>query len=105
VGVKERSRGNSEVFDGGVTWSGHFGRCGLIKKRADVHGDNNYALRLASENGYLEVVKYLVSQRANVHAGNDYAPKLVFQRRSHGSSRIFDWGGRRHTCMQMMVMN
>ena len=29
---------------------------------------NDYALRWASENGHLEVVKYLVENKANIHA-------------------------------------
>ena len=34
-----------------------------------------FAIRLAAENGHLEMVKYLVSQGANVNAQNDYADR------------------------------
>ena len=35
--------------------------------------DNNWALRYASEKGYLEVVKYLVSKGADVQGNNNSA--------------------------------
>ena len=34
---------------------------------------DDYALRLASENGHLEVVNLLLENHANVHADVDYA--------------------------------
>ena len=40
---------------------------------ADIHADNDQALRLASEYGYLDIVKYLISAGANIHADDDYA--------------------------------
>ena len=43
----------------------------LVEYRgADIQMDA--ALRRASENGYLEVVKYLVEQGADIHSDNDY---------------------------------
>jgi ankyrin repeat protein/8-oxo-dGTP pyrophosphatase MutT (NUDIX family) len=39
----------------------------------DVNADNGKALRSASQNGYLEIVKLLVERGADVHAGNDGA--------------------------------
>ena len=45
----------------------------LVSKGADIHVDNDWALRCASHNGQLEVVKYLVEAGANIHAYNDYA--------------------------------
>ncbi|MFN4228179.1 MAG: ankyrin repeat domain-containing protein, partial [Candidatus Ratteibacteria bacterium] len=45
----------------------------LIKKGADIHAKNDYALRLASKNGHLETVKFLIENGANIHADNDYA--------------------------------
>jgi ankyrin repeat protein len=39
----------------------------------NLHAYEEYALRWASENGYLEVVKELVKKGADVHAGNDIA--------------------------------
>jgi ankyrin repeat protein len=45
----------------------------LIKEGAHVHADNDLALRWASLNGYLEVVKTLLEAGANVHAKDDSA--------------------------------
>ena len=39
-----------------------------LKNGADIHADNDDALRWASKNGHLEVVKYLVENGANIHA-------------------------------------
>jgi hypothetical protein len=39
----------------------------------NIHAYEEYALRWASENGYLEVVKVLLEKEANVHANNDDA--------------------------------
>ena len=44
-----------------------------INNGANIHFENDLALRLASHNGHLEVVKYLISRGANVHARNDLA--------------------------------
>ena len=44
----------------------------LIELGADVHADNDYALRSASGNGRTEVVKLLLDAGANVHANNNY---------------------------------
>ena len=38
-----------------------------LKNGADIHADNDDALRWASKNGHLEVVKYLVENGANIH--------------------------------------
>ena len=54
----------------------------LIEKGADVHIENDYALRYSAENGHLDVVKYLVEKGADVHADNDYALKYS-ARNSH----------------------
>ena len=43
----------------------------LVENKANIHAQNDEALRLASENGHLEVVKYLVENKANIHAQND----------------------------------
>jgi hypothetical protein len=45
----------------------------LLEKGADVHANNDEALRWASENGHLEVVKLLLENGADVHANNDEA--------------------------------
>ncbi len=45
----------------------------MLSEGADIHADNDFALRWASEKGHLEVVKYLTERGANVHAQNDAA--------------------------------
>ena len=49
----------------------------FVSQGADVKADNNYAVQFASENGHLEVVKYLVSQGADVKADNNYAVQVT----------------------------
>ena len=44
-----------------------------VENGANIHANNDYALRLASKNGYLEVVMFLVEKGANIHADRDYA--------------------------------
>ena len=43
----------------------------LVKEGADIHANDNEALRWAAENGHLDVVKYLVSMGADIHALDD----------------------------------
>ena len=45
----------------------------LIEKGADIHVDNDFALRYSASIGYLEVVNYLIERGANVYADDDYA--------------------------------
>lgn len=40
----------------------------IEKKGADLHAEDEKALRVASQNGHLDVVKYLVERGADVHA-------------------------------------
>ena len=47
----------------------------LIDKGANIHADDDWALISAAFNGYLEVVRYLIDNGANIHARNDYAFK------------------------------
>jgi len=49
----------------------------LVEQGADLHAQNDYALRLAAENGHLKVVKYLLEQGANLHADNEKALRLA----------------------------
>ena len=39
----------------------------------DIHALDDYAVRNASQNGHLDVVKYLISVGANIYASNNYA--------------------------------
>jgi len=36
-----------------------------------LHAENDYVLRWASDNGHLEVVKFLIEQGADIHADDD----------------------------------
>ena len=45
----------------------------LIKKGADIHANNDYALRSSAAKGHLEVVKLLIEKGADIHAYNNYA--------------------------------
>ena len=45
----------------------------LVSMGADIHSDNEYAIRYASRDGHLAVVKYLVSVGADINASHGYA--------------------------------
>ena len=45
----------------------------LIEKGADIHANNDSALRYSAYNGHLEVVKYLIEKGADVHTEKNYA--------------------------------
>ena len=45
----------------------------LLANGADVHANNDWALRYAALYGYLDVVKFLVANGADVHAYDDWA--------------------------------
>jgi hypothetical protein len=45
----------------------------LVKKGANIHADNNYALQWAAESGHLDVVKFFVEKGADIYAENDLA--------------------------------
>ena len=48
----------------------------LIEKGTDVHADDDDALQLSAGNGHLDVVKYLIEKGADVHDKDDYALRL-----------------------------
>ena len=48
----------------------------LIECGADIHTDNDYALRWSAEKGYLSVVKFLVESGADIHANRDHPVQL-----------------------------
>jgi len=60
-----------------LRWASEYGHLPviqfLVQHGANVHADNDYALRWASYNGHLPVVQFLVQHGANVHADNDWA--------------------------------
>jgi ankyrin repeat protein len=45
----------------------------LVDQGADIHADNDFAVRLAAARGHLDVVKWLVEGGANIRAGNNQA--------------------------------
>jgi len=60
-----------------IKWASKNGHLDLVKKLiehgADIHADDDYAVRLASKNGHLCVVKKLIKYGANIHAENDFS--------------------------------
>jgi ankyrin repeat protein len=63
--------------DGALRWASYNGHTEMVKvllaADADVHADNDGALRWASDEGHTEVVKVLLAAGADVHAKNDWA--------------------------------
>ena len=47
----------------------------LVAHGANIHAADDEALRCSAQEGHLEVVKLLVTQGANIHADDDYALK------------------------------
>jgi ankyrin repeat protein len=45
----------------------------LVNQGADIHANDDKALRCSARYGHLEVVRYLVGQGANIHANDDEA--------------------------------
>lgn len=45
----------------------------LLQANADIHAQDDYALKYASHNGHTEVVKILLQAGANIHAQDDQA--------------------------------
>ena len=69
--------------DFALRWSAEKGHLDVVKflveNDANIHVENDYALRLSAYNGHLDVVKGLVDKGANIHAENDYALRLSAQ--------------------------
>ena len=49
----------------------------LLSAGADVHAENDYALRLAAVYGHTEILKLLLSAGADIHANNNAALRLA----------------------------
>ena len=45
----------------------------LVTQGANIHADNDAALRWAAPNGHLEIAKFLLAKGANIHANDDGA--------------------------------
>ncbi len=48
-----------------------------VKSGYDIHSDDDLAVQFASENGHLDVVKYLVSLGAVITANNNSAVQFA----------------------------
>ncbi|AYV85138.1 MAG: repeat protein [Satyrvirus sp.] len=66
-----------EIYQLGLAWASVNNHLEIVKyvieKGADIHAENDQALRKASRNGHLEIVKLLIEKGANIHAVNDGA--------------------------------
>ena len=49
----------------------------LVMQGADIHADQDHALRTAVANGHLEIVKYLHKNGADIHAEQDHALRIA----------------------------
>ena len=43
----------------------------MIEKGADIHADNNYAIRMAVCNEHLDIVRLLIEKGADIHTDSD----------------------------------
>jgi ankyrin repeat protein len=53
----------------------------LLENGANIHKNDDYALRLSSQHGYIDVVKFLIENGADIHANNDDA---LIESSTHG---------------------
>ena len=60
----------------------------LVSQGASVSADNDYAIRWARQNGHLEVVKYLMEHGASITACDNYAIKLASE---NGHLEVVKW--------------
>ena len=57
-----------------AAWSGHLDVVKyLVEQEANIHANDEYALRWAAYNGHFDVVKYLIEHGADIHAENEDA--------------------------------
>ena len=57
-----------------AAWQGHLDAVRyLVENGADIHDNEDEPLRQAAEYGHLDVVKYLVEHGADIHAEDDFA--------------------------------
>jgi hypothetical protein len=73
----EKYRADKLILGKRFKWGTKTGIRKLIKAGADVHANNDEALRGASYNGLVESVKVLLENGADVHANNDRALHLA----------------------------
>ncbi len=69
--------------DHALKWASGKGHLEVVKylteEGANIRDSNDQALRGASQKGHLEIVKYLIEKGANIHANNDEALRLASQ--------------------------
>ena len=66
----------------------------LLELGADVHKDDDYAVRLASEYGRVEVVQLLIAAGADVRRYGDYALRSAVENGHDEVVKILtDWKG------------
>jgi ankyrin repeat protein len=77
-GVKKALEMGADIHandDYALRWASYSGHSDivelLLKNGADIHADFDFALRYASDNGHLPVVELLLKNGADVHAKND----------------------------------
>ena len=51
----------------------------LLSQGANIHANDDYALRFSAAKGHIEIVKFLILQGANIYADNDKALILSAQ--------------------------
>jgi hypothetical protein len=73
----EKYRADKLILGKRFKWGTKTGIKKLVKAGADIHAENDEALRYASLNGHVEVVKLLLEAGADVHAYNDESLRLA----------------------------
>ena len=78
--------------DYAIRWASRDGKLDivkcLVKYGADIHACKDYALCYASQNGHLDVVEYLIAHGADIHAGVNNAFRLSCE---HGQLAIVEY--------------
>ena len=71
--------------DHALKWSAERGYSNIVKilieNGANIHAQDDYALRWSARKGQLDVVKFLIENGANIHADYDYA--LRWSKKNH----------------------
>ena len=76
----------------------------LLKRGADIHEFEDWALRSAARDGHLDVVKYLVEQGAHIHALDDWAlGAAVFNGHLNVVSYLREVAGPEYECHECLI--
>ena len=60
----------------------------LIRKGADIHANNEYAVQIAAKRGHLEVIKYLVERGADIYK---YVNSMLKNARVYGHLKVVEY--------------